>query len=398
MSRDIYRAVLAMILVLMTIGQRTSEASSQAKSHVCLRGTVCTKDGSPVKGIRVRCYYLARDTRWEYGQQITDEEGRYVFEVPVGRPYGVGAGGEKSTHARSQTYEARQEKDILIEDLVVRPCTATVKGRVVFDDGRPARNLDYGYVSGSFSPIDAEKPPKTNGDGEFVAHLLPDEPYSFWVFVEKNRYRVWKRLDPNVSGLELTLRSEDCTELPDDWLYGGFTHEAIARDMVYAKDSMIDFALPDLAGKVVSLSDLRAGNKAVVVNITGTWCGGCREEAPYLVDFYRRYKDKGLAVVSIAFEPTSNKKPLDAIRAFEREFNINYTLLHGGPASRKHVESVIRGLRYFRGYPTTLYIDRNGKVQFIQSGFWIHSEPHKKWQLDLMGGHIRSILSSGEEH
>ena len=148
---------------------------------------------------------------------------------------------------------------------------------------------------------------------------------------------------------------------------------------------------------MVSLSDIRGKNKAVVVNITGSWCGGCRLEAPYLVDFYNRYRQKGLEVVSVAFEPTSNEKPLEAIEAFKREFGINYTLLHGGPANRKHVESVIRGLKCFRGYPTTIYIDRYGKVKFVHAGFWIHTEPHKKWQLELMAGHIRAILSGGEK-
>jgi hypothetical protein len=37
-------------------------------------------------------------------------------------------------------------------------------------------------------------------------------------------------------------------------------------------------------------------------------------------------------------------------------------------------------------------------VAFIHVGFWSHTEPTMKWQLDLMEGHIRSILSNGEKH
>jgi thiol-disulfide isomerase/thioredoxin len=168
--------------------------------------------------------------------------------------------------------------------------------------------------------------------------------------------------------------------------------------MTYAQDATIDFSLPDLNGKMVSLSELRGRNKAVVVNIMGTWCGGCLAEAPHLVEFYNRYREKGLEVVSVAFEPASNRKPWDAIRAFKREFDVNYTLLHGGPAQREHVESVIRGLKCFGGYPTTIYTDRKGNVEFIHVGFWSNTERTMKWQLDLMEGHIRSILSDGQEH
>ena len=379
--------------------QAGSTASSQNLGEVFLKGAVRTEEGLPVTGIEVRCQVLEKpDTSSRFAHQITDDEGRYVFEVPVGFQYRVHVGGEKATGAQSARYTPEPNTDVSVADLVVRPFSARVEGRVVLEDGQAAANLDYGYASKSASPVDARKPPKTDGDGAFVIeHLLPDEPYVFWVFVGETTFHVWRRLDPNVSGLELTLRKRDCIELPPDWRRAS-THQAIARDMTYAQGATIDFALPDLNGKVVSLSEIRAKNKAVVVNITGTWCGGCRLEAPYLVDFYKRYKEKGLEVVSVVFEPTSNENPLDAIRTFKQKFNINYALLHGGPTDGKHVESVVKGLRYFGGYPTTLYIDRKGKVRFIHVGFWIGSESEKKWQLELMEGHIRSILSGGEAH
>jgi peroxiredoxin len=364
-----------------------------------MKGIVRTEAGLPVTGIEVRCLVLEKpNTSFRFARQITDDEGRYVFDVPVGFQYRVQVGGEKATVAQSARYTPEPNADVSVADLVVRPFSARVEGRVAFEHGQPAANLDYGYVSESASTVDARKPPKTDGEGKFVIeHLLPDEPYVFWVFVGESTYHVWRRLDPNVSDLELTLRRNDCIELPPDWRRGR-THEAIARDAVYAEDATIDFALPDLNGKVVSLSELRGRNKAVVVNIMGTWCGGCRFEAPHLVKFYNRYREQGLEVISIAFEPASREKPLDAIRGFKQEFNINYTLLHGGPTDGTHVESVVKGLNCFGGYPTTIYIDRKGKVRFIHVGFWIGSESEKKWQLDLMEGHIRSILSGGEEH
>lgn len=382
------------VLILGAIGTAVSAADSQGADQIKIRGVVRSPDGAPVKNVEVQWYYMSpTDFPYQGGGQVTDAQGRYAFEVSAGRRYRVAAGGKTATHFQSPWFTTESGTDVAVEDLIVRPYSASVKGRVVFENGQPAANLMYGCGSESCFPLDSHKPPKTGSQGEFaIEHLLPDEPYSFWVFVEKNVYCVWKRLDPGVSPLQLTLRQSDCVTLPEDYLSYG-THESFATYMAYAKDSTIDFELPDLDGRMVSLAEIRAPNKAVVVTLTGTWCGGCRLETPYLVEYYNRYQDKGLQVVGIAFERSSNPNPLETIRSFQQEYNINYPLLYGGPTSRQHVASVIKGLHHFGGYPTTIYIGRDGKVQFIQTGFWIHSEPHKKWQLDQMDSHIQAILS-----
>ena len=163
--------------------------------------------------------------------------------------------------------------------------------------------------------------------------------------------------------------------------------------MGYVENSIIDFKLPDLNGKIVSLSDEMFKNKAVVVNIMGTWCGGCKQEVPYLVKFYDKYKDKGLEIISISFERDTEKEALKLVSDFKKKNKINYTMLYGGITDKKNVESVIKGLKLFHGYPTTIYIGRDGKVQYMHSGFYIPTNPHKKWQLDLIESHINEILA-----
>ena len=278
------------------------------------------------------------------------------------------------------------------EDLVVRRTSKSRKGCVVFEDGKPAANLPYGYFSKSFSPIDDSNPPRTNDAGEFtIEHLLPDEPFFFFVFPAKNTLWVRRKLDPNSTDLQFTLAEHEYIELPEDWLRGGFTHMAIARQTTTAKDSRIQFSLPDLDGNLVSLEDERFKNKAVLVQITGSWCGGCNDETPYLVDFKKKYGGQGLEIVGIAFESGSADEQRKAARGISERYKLNYPLLVGGARGSK-VGAVIKGLQDFMGYPTTLYIDRSGVVRHIQAGFWTRTAPHKKWQLKLMEGHITSLL------
>src|SRR5262252_326709 len=60
----------------------------------------------------------------------------------------------------------------------------------------------------------------------------------------------------------------------------------------------VDFSLPDIAGKVIRLSDLRG--RPVLINIWATWCYPCRVEMPSMNALYQDYQVKGLAIVAIA--------------------------------------------------------------------------------------------------
>src|SRR5260370_1395177 len=62
------------------------------------------------------------------------------------------------------------------------------------------------------------------------------------------------------------------------------------------------FQFPDLDGKTVSNTDEQFRGKVVLVTIGGTWCPNCRDEAPFLVDLYRKYHARGFEIVSLSFE------------------------------------------------------------------------------------------------
>src|SRR5215469_12235696 len=61
-----------------------------------------------------------------------------------------------------------------------------------------------------------------------------------------------------------------------------------------------DFSLTDANGKPVKLSNLKG--KVDLLDFWATWCGGCKVEIPWYVEFQRKYGTNGLASVGVAMD------------------------------------------------------------------------------------------------
>jgi thiol-disulfide isomerase/thioredoxin len=127
------------------------------------------------------------------------------------------------------------------------------------------------------------------------------------------------------------------------------------------------FRFPDLAGRMVSNTDARFLGKVVLVNITGSWCPNCHDEAPFLADLYRRYRERGLEIVALDFEEQEQMADLARLRAFVWHYGIQYSVLVGG--NPEDVNQKIPQLVNLNSWPTTVFIGRDGLVKSIHAGF-----------------------------
>ena len=76
-----------------------------------------------------------------------------------------------------------------------------------------------------------------------------------------------------------------------------------------------DFTLQGFDGRAVTLSDLRG--QVVIVNFWASWCEPCREEAAYLEQTWRKYKDQGVVFLGVDYVDTEK-----AALAYIEEFDI----------------------------------------------------------------------------
>jgi thiol-disulfide isomerase/thioredoxin len=127
------------------------------------------------------------------------------------------------------------------------------------------------------------------------------------------------------------------------------------------------FSFPDLAGKIVSNTDDRFRGKVVIVSISGSWCPNCHDEAPFLVELYRRYRDRGLEIVSLSFEEAAQLKNPTRLRAFNKRYGIEYTVLL--PGEPRELADKIPQAVNLNSFPTTFYLGRDGRVRGVHAGF-----------------------------
>jgi thiol-disulfide isomerase/thioredoxin len=127
------------------------------------------------------------------------------------------------------------------------------------------------------------------------------------------------------------------------------------------------FSFPDLNGHVVSNTDGRFRGKVLVVEITGSWCPNCHDEAPFLAEMYRNYSRQGLEIVSLSFEEADQLKDPTRLRAFVKKYGLQFPVLLGGDPDEANAK--LTQLVDWNTWPATLFIDRRGLVRGIHSGF-----------------------------
>ncbi len=115
-----------------------------------------------------------------------------------------------------------------------------------------------------------------------------------------------------------------------------------------------DFTLETFDGSTITLSELRG--QVVVINFWASWCPPCREEAAYLEQTWRKYKEQGVVFIGVDYVDT-DKEAL----AYIEEFDITYP---NGPDLGTRISQAYN----IQGVPETFYVAKNGELRGLKIG------------------------------
>ncbi|MCO4292661.1 TlpA family protein disulfide reductase [Solitalea sp. MAHUQ-68] len=247
-------------------------------------------------------------------------------------------------------------------------------------------------VSGRWSTTFIADKDTTIAVGEFVQH---DNKLTGTFLTTTGDYRY---LEGTVAGDEFYLSCFDGghaylftgkiegNKITDGKFYSGLSHvenwtasknekatlpDAYTLAKLKEGQKRLDFAYPDLNHQIVSLKDPKFKDKVVIVQLLGSWCPNCMDETKFLADFYKQNKTKGLEIVGLAFERTTDfERSKKSVLKFKDRFNVQYDLLITNKTSdSKQRNEALPMLDRILGFPTTIIIGRDGEVRKIHTGF-----------------------------
>lgn len=144
------------------------------------------------------------------------------------------------------------------------------------------------------------------------------------------------------------------------------------ESITYLKNTSekITFSFPNLDGKKVSLSDEKFKNKAVIIQVMGSWCPNCMDETAYLAQVYKQYKSKGLEIVALAYERTDDfETAKKRVLKLKTKFGADYEFLITGLTGAAKASESLPFLNKVSAFPTTIVLDKNHEVKSIYTGF-----------------------------
>lgn len=145
-----------------------------------------------------------------------------------------------------------------------------------------------------------------------------------------------------------------------------------AYDLTYLKPGFDKFAFsfPDLNGDTVSLDDALFDGKVVIAQIFGTWCPNCMDETIFYADWYRKNKERGVEIIGLAYEQKADfDYAKGRVENMIKKLNVDYPFVIAGTSDKKKAAETLPMLNHVLSFPTSIFIDRNGKVRKIHTGF-----------------------------
>lgn len=128
-----------------------------------------------------------------------------------------------------------------------------------------------------------------------------------------------------------------------------------AAAVTAAAEKAPDFTLESKSGENVRLAEQRG--KVVMLNFWATWCAPCRKEMPLLDEIHERYEAAGFVLYGVNVEQDSEKAA-----ELVDELGVTFPILYDPESKASQAYGV-------DAMPTTIMIDRDGEIRYVNRGY-----------------------------
>ncbi len=157
-----------------------------------------------------------------------------------------------------------------------------------------------------------------------------------------------------------TATADAAAELPDGWNLTKWRDDANLGSGKYR----------DLEGKPCGLTDPPFARKARIIELFGSWCPNCHDHGEYMAELHRRYADKGLQVIGLAFEHDEDfARSVRQVKTFVKRHGATFPILIGGLSNKSMASASLGLVDKVRSFPTTIFVDKHDKVRGIYQGW-----------------------------
>ncbi len=133
----------------------------------------------------------------------------------------------------------------------------------------------------------------------------------------------------------------------------------------------VRFTFPDVKGNFYSFPNHINENKVSVIMLMGTWCPNCIDEAHFFKTVREKYGKDQLEIIAVCYEVSdSDEKRREAVQKMIDNNKFDFTFLVAGKANKTLANQHFPMLNHVMSFPTTLYLDKKGKVRKIYTGFY----------------------------
>ena len=126
-----------------------------------------------------------------------------------------------------------------------------------------------------------------------------------------------------------------------------------AQEATDARLTSLSFTAKDIDGSKVTSENLFGKARVTMINLWATWCSPCIRELPDLEELYMEYRDRGVEVVGILLDGTSDSA-IESAKTLMIKAGITYPVLRPSEDMGD-----LLNVQYI---PATVFVDSRGNL------------------------------------